>query len=173
MSVARSAATKVDWTGLANKLRPETVAALQAFRRRHTELNATVAELKAQLKEVDFEAYRKSLRNTAVVDETEKALKQFVPAKLDVTEQLKVIDAQETKAVLLAQKTAAKVNSEVTELNELLKNIESARPVEDLTVEDVVAAKPEILGKVQKMMERQQWGHPAYLEKFGQTGIGL
>lgn len=37
-----------------------------------------------------------------------------------------------------------------------------------MQVEDVVAAKPELLGKVQKMMERQQWGHPKYLEKWVQ-----
>lgn len=97
----RSAATKIDWTGLAGKLRPETVASLQAFRRRHTELNATVAELKAQLKEVDFESYRKNMRNTAIVDEAERALRSFSPAKFDVSEQLKVIDAQEAKAVSL------------------------------------------------------------------------
>jgi len=99
MAVTRSAATKIDWTGLAGKLRPETVASLQAFRRRHTELNATIAELKAQLKDVDFDTYRKTLRNTTLVDEAEKAFKSFSPAKFNIAEQLKAVDEQEAKAV--------------------------------------------------------------------------
>jgi len=68
--------------------------------------------------------------------------------------------------VALAEKTAQKVGVEIQELNQLLQNIETARPIDDLTVEDVVRAKPELLGKVQKMLERQQYGLPAYLDKY-------
>ena len=65
----------------------------------------------------------------------------------------------------MAEKTASKVGVELIELNELLNNIETARPIDDLTVEDVVRAKPELLGKTQKMIERQQYGLPVYLDK--------
>lgn len=37
-----------------------------------------------------------------------------------------------------AKTTAAKVNTELTELKSLLKNIETARPLEDLTVRLVI-----------------------------------
>ncbi|KAJ3342284.1 ATP synthase d subunit [Gonapodya sp. JEL0774] len=173
MSVAKSAATKIDWATLTSNLRPETVASLSAFRRRHGDLSAQIAELRSQLKPIDFTSYRQSLQNTKVVDEAEKAIKGFVPAKYDVSEQIKLINAQEAKTLALAERTAAKVEVEVKELGELLKNIENARPVDQLTVEDVVAAKPELKGKAMKMLERQQYGLPAYLEKFQHGGIGL
>ncbi|KXS19870.1 hypothetical protein M427DRAFT_432265 [Gonapodya prolifera JEL478] len=164
---------RIDWTTLTSNLRPDTVAALSSFRRRHGDLAAQISDLRAQLKPVDFAGFRQALQNTKVVDEAEKAIKGFVPAKYDVSEQIKLIDVQEAKTLALAERTAAKVEVEVKELGELLKSIETARPVDELTVEDVVAAKPELKGKAMKMLERQQYGLPAYLEKFQHGGIGL
>ncbi|KAJ3061759.1 ATP synthase d subunit, partial [Quaeritorhiza haematococci] len=97
-SSAKSAVTKIDWTAIATKLKPETVASLQAFRRRHAELAKSLAELKEQPTTVDFAKYRSILKNKAVVDNAERSFRTFQPATYDLSEQLRIIEAQKATA---------------------------------------------------------------------------
>jgi len=84
--------------------------------------------------EVNFAHYRSVLKNQAVVDEIEKRFGSFKPATYDVNRQLKAIDAFEVEALKNAEDTKEKVNMELADLEKTLKNIETARPFEDLTV---------------------------------------
>lgn len=95
MSVARN----VNWTSLSTKLKPETMASLNAFRRRHADLQKTLVELKEQDTAIDFSHYRKVLKNTKVIDNAEKALKGFKPATYDLTLQIKMIEDAKNNAV--------------------------------------------------------------------------
>lgn len=52
----------------------------------------------------------------------------------DVGRQIKAIEAFETQAVKNAEKTKGRVDFELQHLEATLKNIEEARPWEDLTV---------------------------------------
>ena len=79
----------------------ETVAALQAFRKRHGDAQRIHAQLAAQPTTVDLEHYRSVLRNKAVVDEAEKILRDFKPVTYDVSTQIKAIETFEAKAVRL------------------------------------------------------------------------
>ncbi|KAI8854178.1 hypothetical protein BC829DRAFT_424533 [Chytridium lagenaria] len=167
MSAARSAVTKIDWAALGSKLKPETVAAVNAFRRRHADLVKTVSELKEQNTTINFEQYRSVLKNQKVVNDAEKAFAAFKPATYDLSEQLRIIQQQEAKA------TQKKVNVELLELNELLTNIETARPVDQLTVDDVAKAYPELDAIVEKMIKRGQWTVPGYYERFGEFQVGF
>jgi hypothetical protein len=84
--------------------------------------------------DVDFAHYRSVLKNTAVVDELEKRFKSFKPATYEVSRQLKAIDAFEVEALKNAEETKQNVDMELADLEKTLKNIETARPFEDLTV---------------------------------------
>ncbi|TPX67200.1 hypothetical protein SpCBS45565_g03977 [Spizellomyces sp. 'palustris'] len=170
---ARSATARIDWGALGTKLKPETVAAISAFRRRHTELTKTVTELREQSATIDFEAYRKVLKNKKVVNDAEKSFNAFTPATYDLGEQLRIIESEQAKAVAAAQQTSKKVNAEVSELQVLLTNIETARPVDQLTVDDVAKAYPELDKTVEKMAKRGQWKVPGYYERFGDFIVGF
>lgn len=91
-------------------------------------------QLSEQATTVDFAQYRSVLKNQAVVDEIEKRFKEFKPATYDVARQLKAIDAFEVEAVKNAQATKEKVDLELKDLEATLKNIETARPFDELTV---------------------------------------
>ena len=52
--------------------------------------------------------------------------------------QIKAIEAFEVQAIKSAEETKGKVDDELRELQTTLKNIETARPFEDLTVVSVV-----------------------------------
>ena len=77
----------------------ETIASLQAFRKRHADAQRMQAQLASQPTTVDLEHYRSVLRNKAVVDEAEKILRDFKPVTYDVNAQIKAIEAFEAKAV--------------------------------------------------------------------------
>ncbi|KAI8813623.1 hypothetical protein BJ742DRAFT_788959 [Cladochytrium replicatum] len=173
MAAVRAAAKKIDWSAVTTKLKPETVASLNAFRRRQQELQKTVQELKDHQTSIDFDAYRRVLSNKGIVDEAQKAFAAFKPATYDVTEQVRIIEQHEAKAVAAAEKTTQKIQVELKELDTLLKNIETARPLDQLTVDDIAAAIPELDPTVEKMVKRGQWKVPGYYERFGEYKVGF
>ncbi|KAI9203896.1 uncharacterized protein BJ171DRAFT_508605 [Polychytrium aggregatum] len=173
MAAVRASAQRIDWTSLSAKLKPETVASLNGFRRRHAELTKVVQELKESKGAIDFAHYQKVLKNQKVVSDAQSAFNSFKPASYDLKEQLRIIDQEEAKAVADAQKTAAKINAELVELKQLLTHIETARPVDQLTVDDVAQALPELDQTVAKMVKRGQWTIPGYYERYGEFVVGL
>ena len=112
----------------------ETIASLQAFRKRHGEAQRVQAQYPSQPTTVDLEHYRSILKNKAIVDEAAKLLKDFKPVTYDVNAHIKAIETFETSAVAKAKETVAKVDVELKDLQATLANIENARPFEDLTV---------------------------------------
>lgn len=58
----------------------------------------------------------------------------FKPKTYDVSRQIKAIEAFEAQAVKSAEETSKVVESELKDLDKTLRNIEEARPFEDLTV---------------------------------------
>ncbi|PSS36845.1 hypothetical protein PHLCEN_2v1273 [Hermanssonia centrifuga] len=149
----------------------QTVAALQAFRKRHGDAQQAHAQLEAQPKTVDLSYYRSILKNKAVVDDAEKLLKDFKPVSYDVSEHLKAIETFEAKAVAKAKETADKIDVELKDLQATLANIEDARPFEDLTADDVGAAHPRITEAVENMLKKGKWTVPGYKEKFGELSL--
>jgi hypothetical protein len=77
----------------------ETAAALQAFRKRHSDAQRITGQLNAQPTTVDFAHYRTVLKNKGIVDEAEKILRDFKPVTYDVSTHVKAIETFETKAV--------------------------------------------------------------------------
>ncbi|KAG0248543.1 ATP synthase d subunit, partial [Linnemannia exigua] len=48
-----------------------------------------------------------------------------------------------------------------------LKNIETSRPIEELTVDDVLKSRPEIAEKVDAQLAKSKWDTKGYNDKFG------
>ncbi|KAF9008854.1 ATP synthase d subunit [Cyathus striatus] len=149
----------------------ETIASLQAFRKRHSEAQRLANAYSNQPITIDLAHYRSILKNRAIVDEAEKLLSEFKPVTYDVNAHVKAIETFEAKAVAKAQETEAKIEEELNELQATLANIEEARPFEDLTTEDVAKAHPRILEAVETMIKKGKWTVPGYKEKFGDLNL--
>ncbi|KAL1901231.1 ATP synthase d subunit [Ceratocystis pirilliformis] len=169
----RSAATKLDWVKVASSLglRGQTASSLQAFKKRNDEARRKLTALSEMPTTVDFSHYRSVLKNQAVVGEIEKRFASFKPATYDVTRQIKAIEAFEVEAINNAEATKTKVDLELKDLQKTLTNIETARPFEDLTVDDVVAAEPSIDEKTSQMVSKGRWVVPGYKERFGDLAV--
>ncbi|KAF1808772.1 NAC-domain-containing protein [Eremomyces bilateralis CBS 781.70] len=169
----RSATLKLDWTRLGTQLglRGNTANALASFKKRNDDARRKVQMLSELPQSVDFAHFRSSLKNTAVVDEIERRFKDFKPATYDVQRQLKAIDAFEAQAVKSAEETKTVVDAELKDLEKTLRNIEEARPFDDLTVEEVAAARPDIDKRTEQLVSKGQWQVPGYKEKFGDLAL--
>lgn len=144
-----------------------TTAAVQTFRKRADDARRHLTALKNQKTDVDFGHYKSVLKNQEIVNQAEKILREFKPVTYDVSSQLKAIDAFEAKAVEQAQASSDKIEAELKDLKATLKNIEDARPFDQLSVDDVIAARPEIGKTVEEMVKAGKWTTPQYAEKFG------
>merc|ERR1712054_642997 len=74
-------------------------------------------------------------------------------------------DARRRLQVLAEQPKTAD-DLELKDLAATLKNIESARPFEDLTVDEVAAAEKSIDEKTNELVSKGRWMVPGYKEKF-------
>ncbi|KAI5252810.1 hypothetical protein E4T42_03185 [Aureobasidium subglaciale] len=173
MAVGRSAATKLDWAKLSQQLslKGATANSLVAFKKRNDDARRKLAQLQEQQQTVDFSYYRGILKNSAVIDDIEKQFSAFQPKKYDVNRQIKAIEAFEAQAVKAAEQTKTNVDGELKDLQKTLKNIEEARPFEDLTVDEVAAAQPEIDKRTEQLVSKGRWMVPGYKEKFGDLSI--
>lgn len=77
----------------------ETIATLQAFRKRHADAQRIQGQLSSQPTTVDFSHYRTVLKNQEIVAQAEKLLKDFKPVTYEVDAQVKAIDQFEATAV--------------------------------------------------------------------------
>jgi len=89
----------------------------------------------------------------------------------DVGRQIKAIEAFEAQAVKNAEETKGRVDLELKDLAKTLENIESARPFEELTTDDVMAAAPEVEEKAKQLIAKGRWMVPGYQEKFGNLSL--
>ncbi|KAF9036057.1 mitochondrial ATP synthase [Hymenopellis radicata] len=173
MASKAAAAAAVDFTRLYSTLGlgKETIASLQAFRKRHGEAQRLNAQYASQPTTVDFAHYRSILKNTAVIDDAEKALKDFKPVTYDVGAHIKAIESFEAKALAKAKETEEKIDVELKELQATLANIEEARPFDQLTAMDVGEAHPRLIKVVETMIQKGKWNVPGYKEKFGDLNL--
>lgn len=184
---------KIDWTKLGTQLglRGSTANALAAFKKRNDDARRKVQQLSEQPSTVDFSHYRSVLKNQAIVDQIEKEFNAFKPATYDVNRQIKSIEAFEAQAVKSAEDTKGAVDAELRDLEKTLKNIEEARPFEDLTVvricsrwrwnwaaivriangladwrfllqDEVAAARPDIDQRTEQLISKGRWAVPGY-----------
>ena len=72
-----------------------------------------------------------------------------------------------------ALETQAKIESEMVELKEFLNNIETARPFEQISVDDLEKASPDSDKVIATMVKRGQFRIPGYFEQFGEFKIGF
>jgi len=133
---SRSAVAKIDWTKLTSalSLTPKTTSALTSFRKRNVDAHTKLNALKTSRTEVDFAYYRGILKNSAVIDQIEKAAKEFKPVTYDVSSILKGIESFESEAVKNAEDTEKKIAEQLVDLDQTIKNIEQARAPSDLSV---------------------------------------
>lgn len=73
--------------------------------------------------------------------------------------------------VSAAEETTNKIKTELVDLKAALVNIEQSRPIDDLLVEDVAKAIPELDEAVDTMISKGKWEVPGFKEKVGPLAL--
>ncbi len=146
-------------------MRSETLKKIAQFKQKQTALLKMKQDLLVTLPSYN-------LQNKQVLKNAQEALERFTPTKLDISQELNTLSKLRVQAVQDAQKTQEMLAKEMTELQLLLKDIEEARPIDQLTVDDIAKAS-DLDEKVEKMAKRGQWKVPGYYEKFGEFSVGF
>ncbi|KAG5437734.1 hypothetical protein PCANB_000447 [Pneumocystis canis] len=169
----RSTASKINWTKLRScyKLNTTTISSLLEFQKRNIDAQTKVNLLQEQAQGINFSYYHSIIKDKTLLNEIEKDVKGFKPLKYNIDSQMKMINLLETKAFQSAKKMEYQIDLELIQLKKTLLNIQQARPIEDLTIHDILIACPEIEEKVEKMIKNNQWSIPGYKEKFGNLTI--
>jgi ATP synthase D chain, mitochondrial (ATP5H) len=133
---SRSVVAKIDWNRLTSalSLNPQTTSALTSFRKRNVDAHTKLNHLKSSRTQIDFAYYRSVLKNQAVIDQIEKAAREFKPSTYDVSTILKGIEGFEEQAVKNAKETEEKISEQLVHLEDTIKNIDQARAPDDLSV---------------------------------------
>ena len=79
-----------------------------------------------------------------------------------MSKQIKAIESFEQIAIQNATETKEKVEVELRSLQKALQDIEGARSWEDLTVDEVVEAAPEIDKYTEELVKKGRWMPPGY-----------
>ncbi|KAJ1730882.1 ATP synthase d subunit [Coemansia biformis] len=169
MSVAgRKFLTSINWPVVSSVLSKHTeiTKSLGAFRKSYEEAERQLTQLKEADRPIDFEHYRHALKNTEIVDRLEKIAKAQKVTKVDLAEQLKAIAAFEAKAVASAELYVKETEANLADLSDTVRNIEQARPITQLTVDDVVKAKPEVVQHTEELIKQGRFTVDGYDEKF-------
>jgi F-type H+-transporting ATPase subunit d len=155
---------KLDWSKLGTQLglRGSTASSLAAFKKRNDDARRKVQVLSEAPQTIDFAHYRGLLKNQSVVDEIEGAFKTFKPVTYNVNKQVGAIEQFEKVAMRNAEETKGKVEVELRSLEKALGDIEEARPWEETTVDEIVAAAPEIDEYVTRLVKKGRWMPPGY-----------
>lgn len=122
---------------------------------------------------VDFAQYRAVLKNTQVIDEIEQHMKGFSPKTYDVSKQLKAIESFEQVAIKNAEETKSKVEVELRSLEKALGDIEGARQWEEITVDEIVEAAPEIDKYTEELVKKGRWMPPGYQVCLSNSSIRI
>lgn len=168
-AVGKAVGTKLDWAKVISTLglTGKTASTLTAFKKRNDDAKKEHLSLTEKPATIDFDHYKSVLSNANVINEVEKAVNGFKPVTYDVSKTIKTIEMFEQKAVENAKLTEKSVMDEVTQLQQTLKDIEGSRPFDQLTVDDVAKARPDLEDKVNFMIKNGKWNVPGYKEKFG------
>lgn len=173
MTIVKSAANKIDWAKIISNLKitGPTVQQLSSFKKRNDEARHNLLELQQVNQPVDFDYYRSVLKNQQVVDDIQKLYKSYKPVVINSKEQIDIINNFEKHAIENAKETEKLIGKELEALQGTLANIENARPFDQLTVDDIVKANPDIEKKVEQLIKNGKWDVPGYEEKFGSMNI--
>jgi F-type H+-transporting ATPase subunit d len=167
-SFIQRAAAKLDWSKLPTQLslRGSTATSLSNFKKRNDDARRRLQVLQDQPTSVDFGYYRSVLKNTAVIDEIEQYFKSFKPKTYDVDKQVRSIEAFEQIAIKNAEETKGKVEIELKSLEKALGDIEGARAWEEVTVDDIATASPQVDEYTERLVKKGRWMPPGYLVRF-------
>ncbi|KAK2152749.1 hypothetical protein LSH36_320g05009 [Paralvinella palmiformis] len=134
MSSKRVAKSAVDWAALAKRVPPNQKEAYRAFKAKSDMFVSRVHKHNESLPKIDFAYYRSRIAAPAMVDQFEKAYQAVtIPYPKDAKNMKVQIDKDEKTAQEQSKAYVANLQKMIDDSKQLLDNINSVPPYEDMT----------------------------------------
>lgn len=173
MKVNLEIAKRIDFKKIAESFRlaKTTLSSLENFEKRYNEAVKTHYELSKEDLKIDFESYRKNLKNGKIVDSIKLKYESFVPKKIDIKKNLELIEKFQKKAIESAEKAKKVTENEINELRELVEIIKKVRSYDEITESEIMEASPDLKKIVEYMEENDKLTVRIYDEEVGNKSL--
>lgn len=131
----------VDFASIVSKVPPEAKAAIGKIRGQHGALSEKLRQLPAAPPALDWSKYRSNIATAGVVEGAEKAYKSFSYPRDSDTKTSDLESTYKTQ-VTEAQKIVSDANTRIAELKGDLETAKNAKPMTEVTLEDLQAQNP-------------------------------
>ena len=83
--------------------------------------------------------------------------KAYKPPKIDVNSSIKELEQERDLKIKMSQEFIINLESRVDQLKSQLHKLENAKPVDEITVEDVYEMHPELREQVHEAIKNDHW----------------
>lgn len=159
MSAKQVASNTLNWTKVLLKCSPNVRKTILETRAHHEDLRRQISEIKQSMPKLDFGVYRQTLPKemAKIVDESENQFKSYKPPKIDVNSSIKELEQERDLKIKMSQEFIINLESRVDQLKSQLHKLENAKPVDEITVEDVYEMHPELREQVHEAIKNDHW----------------
>lgn len=123
---------------------PQWRAQLVNLKRQHDDLTTKISALPKDAPHIDWDRYRKVSSAPTIIDELKAEYESSVIPPADAAGELKAIEDEYKQTSKEAEQYIAYVQDRLNKLSVELKTLETSKPIDDLTFQDVLNENPNL-----------------------------
>eukprot|EP00053_Salpingoeca_punica_P001841 m.35135 g.35135 ORF g.35135 m.35135 type:complete len:157 (-) comp11249_c0_seq1:194-664(-) len=145
-----------DWAAIANRLPKTSRAELASLRTAYVAVQTSLSKLSAEPQPIDWQWYKSQIKAPEYVDslKAEYEALQFTYPEDKISA---AINANEKEAADKSAKLLAEVDQKIASLKAQLAAVKAERPLEEVTVNEFLADKPEWRKEFDKETEKNNY----------------
>jgi len=148
---------RLDWAALSSKVTSDAgKMELGALRATYSEIQKSVASAPSSTPSVDWAKWKSTIKTPGVVEGFEKAFAGVNVPQMEDSFSAEM-DAKFATAISNAEGLAASSTARIAELEAQLDELDNAKNWSEVTVEEELAANPEIAAEIEAEIEQNKW----------------
>jgi len=149
----------VDWTKILGRCTPKVRKTILETRSHHEELRRQIGELKATIPKLDWTYYQAKLPKSmeGFVREMEASVSDFKPQKINTEPLLDEWKSEREGKLEASKQFITNLENEIEKLEGKLNQLKNAKPVDEITVDDVYEMRPEWKQQFDDAIKQDCW----------------
>lgn len=157
--MSTSLSRNLDWGKILERVTPQAKKNIQEIRTHHEDLKRQIYQLKNSIPVIDFERYKSILPAsfTSIINEFKEKVVNFKPSKPNVTEKLTLLDQERETKLTESKEFISELNKEIQNLKDKLAQLRSAKPIDEMSADEIYALRPDIKVQFENALKRDIW----------------
>lgn len=147
-----------DLAAVAQKLTPQTRAALFNLKKQHDDLKRELETPSKELEPIDWAMYMKGAGSaSSVVGQIRADFEKIKLNPVSVVKHLQELDVLEKEAIVAAEDVKKEAESHLRNLETAMRELEASTNVDELTIDEVLTQHPEWKKQFQKELAEDKY----------------